>query len=164
MDKKICPICKGFLEEVEVSNKYGLKIRIDKCPSGCGLWFDQFELYQVNLYEAENVVKKLPTKDNEKKENMKEEILCPVCQISMTKVKSFYLSHELEIDYCKGCSGIWLEREKFLKYKTLIEGKTGRVKKEIKVENIEYRSSFERGEAEKTGLIDYIMDIFFIFF
>ncbi len=160
MDKKICPICRGFLEEVEISNKYGFKIRIDKCPSGCGLWFDQFELYQVNLYEAEKAFKELPAKDNEKKGNTEEEILCPGCQIPMTKVKSVYLSNELEIDYCKGCSGIWLEREKFLKYKILIEGKTGMVKREIKVENIEYKPLFERGKAEKTGLIDYIMDIF----
>ncbi len=149
MGEKICPICGKFLEEIEALNKYGLKIRIDRCPSGCGLWFDRFELYQISFEESEKIVSDLTLKNSEKKDK----ILCPVCRIPIVKMKLSYFSEEILLDYCKGCSGVWMDKEKFLKYKRLQEEKSKKAFMDILKNN-------ERNEGKVDSFLDFISKLF----
>ncbi len=156
MEKRICPICEGFLEKIEVPNKYGIIIRIDRCPSGCELWFDQFELYQINFKESERVVADLSSKVSEEKDK----ILCPVCRIPMVKMKTSYFSEEILLDYCNGCSGIWVDRDKLLMYKSLQEKKTKRVFKEFE-RDVNYLSAGLINEENKgETLLDLLLKLF----
>ncbi|MGQ9618337.1 MAG: zf-TFIIB domain-containing protein [Candidatus Aminicenantia bacterium] len=113
MEKKICPVCQKFLEEIEITNKYGFKLKIDRCPSGCGFWFDQFEIYQIDLKGAEELAKDFPQGIPEKKV----ELLCPICRNKMVEVRPFYFSKDIKLDYCESCSGVWTGKEVLLKYK-----------------------------------------------
>lgn len=149
MERKLCPVCQKELEEVEIPNKYGLKIRIDRCPSGCGFWFDRFELYQIDAKEAEELARGLPDRGFEEREKL----LCPVCGIEMKKIRNQYFSDEIVIDYCMGCSGIWLDKEKLLKYKSLQEERARKTFKELLTaedSNLSFPNS--EGEALKSIL------------
>lgn len=156
MEKKKCPICNEYLEEIEVENKYGLKMRIDRCPSGCGFWFDQFELYQMSLKGSEKLIEDLPSKNPQEKDKL----LCPVCQISMTKMKLSYFSEEVVFDYCKGCSGVWLDRERLLKYKSLQEEKGKEAYMNLlKAEGSDCAGSGKKKES-RNSMLDFLLKIF----
>lgn len=43
--RRRCPICSKKMDKVFYAGKRS--VLIDKCPGGCGLWFDENELYQV---------------------------------------------------------------------------------------------------------------------
>jgi len=151
MERKRCPICHNFLQEVEAQNKYGLKTRIDICPSGCGFWFDQFEIYQIGFSIAEKLASQIPSKPQEENK----QISCPVCQIPMIKVKPDYFSEEIIFDYCKSCSGIWITKEMLVKYKSLQEEKGRKAFLELLREG-ENSSKEEPGE----NFIDFLVKLF----
>lgn len=152
----MCPICEGFLEEIEVPNKYGIIIRIDRCPSGCGFWFDQFELYQIGFKESEKIVAESPSKASEEKENP----LCPVCRIPMKKMKNPYFSDRIVLDYCQGCSGIWVDRDKLLMYKSLQEERARRKFKDFEGD-VNYLSAGLVNEENKgESLLDLLLKLF----
>jgi len=156
MEKRKCPVCDGYLEEIEVENKYGLKMRIDRCPSGCGFWFDQFEIYRISLKSSEKLGEDLPSKIPEEKEKL----LCPVCQIPMEKMKLTYFSEEVVFDYCKGCSGVWLDRERLLKYKSLQEEKGRKAYMNLlRGEGSDYSGSGKREEIGDS-ILDFLLKIF----
>ncbi len=155
MEKRKCPVCGGYLEEIEVENKYGLRMRIDRCPLGCGFWFDQFEIYQMSLKGAEKLVEDSPSKNPQEKDKLP----CPVCQIPMVKMKLTYFSEEVTFDYCKGCAGVWVDRERLLKYKSLQEEKGRKAYMSLlKGEESDYLRS---GKEEKGGnsIIDFLLKI-----
>lgn len=156
MEERKCPVCDGYLEEIEVENKYGLKMRIDRCPSGCGFWFDQFELYQMSLKGSEKLVEALTSKNPQEKDKL----LCPVCQISMIKMKLSYFSEEIVFDYCKGCSGVWLDRERLLKYKNLQEERGRKAYMNLlKGEDSNCAESVKKRERSNS-MIDFLLKIF----
>lgn len=43
----LCPRCDRSLHEVEVKGSSGQVVRVDRCPSGHGIWFDHAELDQL---------------------------------------------------------------------------------------------------------------------
>lgn len=155
MDKKICPICQNELEEIETYNKYGLKIRIDRCPLGCGFWFDQFELYQVSTKEVIELSKELKGKDFDEKEKL----LCPVCRIEMKKIRTTSFSYEIVLDYCTGCSGIWLDKERLLRYKRLQEEKANKAFKELLKSESSKFDRFSEEDAWK-ALLKFIFKLY----
>ena len=101
-----CPACSNALEAVKVGD-----ITVDVCSKGCGgLWFDNFELKQVDerheaagekllQYEKQAGV----TVDYTKKRP------CPKCQ-GVTMMKHFMsIKRDVEVDECGNCGGFWLD-------------------------------------------------------
>ncbi len=41
-EKRQCPVCPQKMDKVNIGP--GRRVLIDKCPAGCGLWFDCNEL------------------------------------------------------------------------------------------------------------------------
>jgi len=86
-------------------------IDIDICDGGCGgIWFDAFELQQVDeVHEpAGNLLLEVRANaalvvDHGRKR------ACPKCKGVKLKRRFFSARREIEIDECPGCGGCWLD-------------------------------------------------------
>jgi hypothetical protein len=95
-----CPVCDVEMvsEEVEIP---GPNVVIDYCPDCRGIWLDEGELNKLLHSKApERVIKGSPGIKRWGKE------VCPRCKGAM-QIK---FVHDIEVDECTECSGIWLDR------------------------------------------------------
>ncbi|MBN1765221.1 MAG: zf-TFIIB domain-containing protein [Sedimentisphaerales bacterium] len=101
-----CPVCDNDLTPRPVED-----ITVDVCDGGCGgIWFDNFELQKMDekherpgeqlldIPRDENIVV-----DHSQQRN------CPKCP-DVIMMRHFYsVKHEVEVDECAACAGIWLD-------------------------------------------------------
>lgn len=113
----VCPNCKIELKEVKIKSlNLGFFIKVDQCPKCGGIWFDQYELYQIPPEEAkkidiidENLIAK-PTKVNS-------EIYCPKDNSKLSILRDPIIPKDIHIELCDKCGGIWLNRGELVHYK-----------------------------------------------
>ncbi len=147
---KRCPRCGRKLEEIKIKSIYGQDLILDKCPSGCGIWFDKNEIFQSKLEEIEKIDKFSENFIIFKKENLK----CPLCNIVMAKYRNPAFKIDFDLDYCQKCYGFWFDRGEAIKFKNLYQEKIKKLKAEAKitlkpsVENFE-KISMDEEEANK---------------
>lgn len=154
MERK-CPNCKKNLEEIGIKDIYGNEIKIDKCPSGCGIWFDQYELYKAKKEEIEKI-------DNffENFIRRKGVLKCPVCNIEMEKYRNPSFKIDFEIDYCKNCKGLWLDSGEAIKFKNIHYEKIKKLKEETKITLKPFVENFE-AIAQEEERADKILKVFY---
>ncbi len=110
-----CPSC----ENQEIQSCQIGPVKIDSCEKCGGLWFDTDELRKVkdikisdaNWFDIDL------WKDESKFSSVVAEKTCPKCEKALYRIK--YDNSDIEIDICKDCKGIWLDKgefEKVLKY------------------------------------------------
>src|SRR3989344_4783745 len=103
-----CPNNHESFEEVAVGG-----VKINRCSQCGGLWFKREELRLAK--DAEVPFAKWFDFDLwDKKEQFapsESQKSCPVDQIQMFKVK--YEGAAIEIDVCKKCFGVWLDKDEF---------------------------------------------------
>ena len=100
-----CPDCNYPLRQKKIQN-----VIVDECPKCGGIWFDKDELRQVKDasdsdlnwmdFEIWKHLKKYGAKKSER--------LCPHCNRQMALLN--YENTNVEIDFCIGCQGIWLDK------------------------------------------------------
>ncbi|MEJ5166356.1 MAG: zf-TFIIB domain-containing protein [Thermoanaerobaculia bacterium] len=126
---KKCPRCGEVLEEIKTVDIYGREISVDRCPQGCGIFFDRYEIFKTKIEEIEKI-------DNfsilDEKED-KEEFLCPVCSIKMGKYRNPSFKIPFQIDYCNKCHGMWFDRGEAKKFKEIYQEKIKKLKEETKI-------------------------------
>ncbi len=114
-DKRFrCTVCKVFLEPITTKTKYGLKLVIEQCPKCRGIWFDKWDLFQIDLnlaleIDQKNIIKKeskLKHKDSH----------CPKCRIKIFDYKDINFPKGVKAKYCKSCSGFWLPKGELNKF------------------------------------------------
>jgi Zn-finger nucleic acid-binding protein len=101
-----CPACFNNLTQMQVG-----KLVVDVCQDGCGgIWFDAFELQQVDeeneragepllgIRRAERIVVD-PARKRE----------CPRCSEIKLHRHFFSAKRRVEIDECPNCGGYWLD-------------------------------------------------------
>lgn len=101
-----CPVCGNELQQVSIRN-----IEVDVCKGGCGgLWFDNYELKKfdephetegeslLEIEKDESIVI-----DHDKQRN------CPKCKDIIMMRHFFTHKHEVEMDECAQCGGVWLD-------------------------------------------------------
>ena len=100
-----CPACENELSAVTIGD-----VEVDVCKGGCGgVWFDRQEIESLDephefpgsgLFDIErggNVrLKTGPRK-------------CPRCADEVLVRQFFDVNHQVEIDQCWECSGIWMD-------------------------------------------------------
>jgi Zn-finger nucleic acid-binding protein len=97
----------------------GRAIVLDQCPSCGGIWFDQWELYQTNDSEVENL-DPVDTKALRATVPLSEKTpLCPKCNGTLFKFTDPLLPSDAHILRCPSCKGLWLNRGEFRKFKKL---------------------------------------------
>lgn len=101
-----CPAC-----EKELTQKIVADVTVDVCEGGCGgIWFDNFELKKFDephesAGESILEIDQNPDiqVDHEKRFN------CPKCDNTVMMRHFFSVKHQVQIDECPGCAGIWLD-------------------------------------------------------
>lgn len=103
-----CPKCHVDLNSAEL-----LGVKIDKCPSCGGSFFDRNELRQArNRADSDLAWMEFNLwKETDSFHVTKESIQCPFCGEKMASIG--YADTGVEIDYCRECGGIWLDRGEF---------------------------------------------------
>ena len=100
-----CPRCKLEMHTQNIKEPSG-EIEIDICSHCNGTWYDQGELNDLEkLVKPVFVeVRKIPNEYDQLTA-----LSCPKCKVVMKKAE-----HPRDVnvilDYCEGCSGIWLDR------------------------------------------------------
>ena len=113
-----CPKCGMDLLEFTY-----LGIRLDQCAHCEGIWLDQGELEQISrarkseIFSSELVDKQVRAEEEETKlrleglEHIDEmhDRRCPRCAMKLEKS----LFHQVQIDRCSKCDGVWLDKGEF---------------------------------------------------
>jgi Zn-finger nucleic acid-binding protein len=101
-----CPACFNPLTEVEVG-----QVKVDVCQNGCGgIWFDAFELQQVDQEEEETGNPLLHIRRDENitvDPSRKRE--CPRCGNVKLHRHYFSAKRQVQVDECPQCGGYWLD-------------------------------------------------------
>lgn len=113
-----CPACENQLQQMTVAD-----VTVDVCKGGCGgIWFDNFELKKFDephesageaLLDIE--LNKTVALDHSKK------LKCPRCDDIVMMRHFFSVKHEVEVDECPGCGGIWLDAGELKQIRSLFE-------------------------------------------
>ena len=101
-----CPACGNALQTMTVKD-----VAVDVCKGGCGgIWFDNYELKKFDepheaagqaLLEIERGEK--VRVDHTKRRN------CPKCDNIVMMRHFFSVKHQVEVDECPRCGGVWLD-------------------------------------------------------
>lgn len=102
----ICPACDHALTAMRVGG-----LTVDVCQGGCGgIWFDAFELRQVDEpHEAAGEPLLGVARDATIHVDPARKRDCPRCFRVKLKRRFFSPRRQVEVDECPGCGGIWLD-------------------------------------------------------
>lgn len=103
-----CPRDNEKLQQVLFHN-----VEVDYCPECLGVWFDNNEL-RLAKDEKDKQLNWLDFdiwRDTSRFDFARTQRSCPVCRIMLMEIK--YDDSKIKIDFCKHCSGIWLDRGEF---------------------------------------------------
>lgn len=101
-----CPACFNELTETQVGS-----VVVDVCEGGCGgIWFDAFELQQVDdAHEAAGEHLLQIKRDPDLQLDSSRKRACPRCDGIKLKRQLFGPKSTVEVDHCPGCAGYWLD-------------------------------------------------------
>jgi len=101
-----CPACFNELTEIQVGS-----LAVDACQGGCGgVWFDAFELQQVDEQDEAAGEPLLHIRRDERlvlDKSRKRE--CPRCAGIKLHRHFFSAKRRVEVDQCPNCGGYWLD-------------------------------------------------------
>lgn len=102
----ICPACDRELTPRQVGT-----VTVDVCDGGCGgIWFDRFELQQVDeSHEPAGEHLLNVARDLDLRVDPSRKRACPRCMGITLMRRRFSPKSSVEIDHCAGCAGYWLD-------------------------------------------------------
>jgi len=112
-----CPNCKIEMREVSARANPGTLILLDQCGRCGGIWCDKWELFPIAPEEAPRVE---PLDDALLKSPVAlagEPLYCPRCTERLQFFHDPLLPREIQLQRCRRCEGIWLNRGQFSRYK-----------------------------------------------
>ena len=105
---KLCPACGHNLKPTPL-----LSVQVDQCPNCKGVWLDRDELrlakdqadpdlgwMDFEIWKHPDLFEVGPRHLN-----------CPKCQTDLLALR--YGETKVQVDYCRTCQGIWLDRGEF---------------------------------------------------
>jgi Zn-finger nucleic acid-binding protein len=101
-----CPACSNLLTQKQVG-----KLTVDVCYGGCGgIWFDAFELQQVDE-ESESAGELLLHIECDERIHVDftRKRDCPRCDGMKLQRHLFGPCSKVEVDECPNCGGYWLD-------------------------------------------------------
>lgn len=93
-----CPKCVSPFNEIAIEN-----VALDFCPGCKGIWFDKDEMAFVTELKND-----LPNPQAERTAGRPTVYPCPRCPNKLEELK-FVPLHDLLVDRCPSCRGIWLD-------------------------------------------------------
>ena len=114
-----CPLCETDMKEVSARANPGTLIVLDQCGKCGGIWCDKWELFPVDPEEAE----RLDPLDEELLQTpvalKKETLYCLRCGDRLRVFQDPSLPPDIQLQRCRRCDGIWLNRGQFGRFKRL---------------------------------------------
>jgi Zn-finger nucleic acid-binding protein len=112
-----CPHCDIGMREVSVRANPGTLIILDQCGRCGGIWCDKWELFPVEPEEAKRLdpVDETALKDSAALEE--KPLYCPRCTAELQRFHDPLLPPGIQLQRCRRCEGIWLNRGQFGRYK-----------------------------------------------
>ena len=101
-----CPKCESPMEEVAFD-----QVKIDRCTSCKGIWFDEFELTDLKETEGSETVDTGDSKTGSE-QNKIDRINCPKCNTQMIRMVDARQSH-IWFEHCVTCSGHYFDAGEF---------------------------------------------------
>jgi Zn-finger nucleic acid-binding protein len=103
-----CPNDNENLEKILFHN-----VEADFCPKCLGLWFDHEELSLAKNDKDKNLnwLDVDLWRDKSKFKALRISKFCPVCRVGLVEIN--YDESKTKVDFCKMCSGVWLDRGEF---------------------------------------------------
>jgi Zn-finger nucleic acid-binding protein len=103
-----CPACHNEMQLLDSG-----KVVVDACVGHCGgVWFDNFELKQVDEeHETTGEAFLDIPRDPDLKVDMRSKRKCPVCETITLRRHFFSVKRKIEVDECGQCGGIWLDAD-----------------------------------------------------
>jgi Zn-finger nucleic acid-binding protein len=103
-----CPVCAAVLKAFHFN-----EIETDICRNGCGVWFDENELKQIEESDnLENIDKAFPGEYVKKQDaparKQAHDRQCPVHHTSMFSFE-WNVGSGIFIDKCETCHGVWMD-------------------------------------------------------
>lgn len=113
-----CPNKHGQLEKVLFHN-----VEVDYCPQCLGVWFDQDEFEHAKDDEDKqlNWLDFDIWRHKEKFTTAPSNKMCPSCRIPFVRIQ--YDNSKVQVDFCKNCHGIWLDRGEFKQIMVYLKNK-----------------------------------------
>lgn len=111
-----CPKCNSELSTFQVD-----EMKLEQCTSCEGMWFDKDEIRQVKD-KADSDLNWMDFeiwKHADKFKSGKHKYNCPKCNQKMEVLN--YDETNIEIDYCKSCEGVWLDKGEIQKLIAALE-------------------------------------------
>ena len=101
-----CPGCSNQLEQMTVG-----ELSVDICKNGCGgIWFDNFELEQVDeKHESAGESLLYIERNPEIVVDHSQKRLCPKCENQKMLQHFMSVKKEVAVDECPACGGFWLD-------------------------------------------------------
>ena len=101
-----CPACLNPLSSTTIG-----KLTVEVCRAGCGgIWFDAFELQQVDEPQESTGVRLVNIeRDPQVRVDTSRKRACPKCEGVKLKRRFFSAKRRFEVDECPGCGGYWLD-------------------------------------------------------
>lgn len=102
-----CPNDDGFLHQVAAHTRLGATVLLDQCGRCGGIWFDRFELFQLDEKDAAG----LDLVDEQAlryPQGAHEQPLCPKCGRLLTAFHDANIPVSIQMLYCGACEGFWL--------------------------------------------------------
>ncbi|MHB9111023.1 MAG: TFIIB-type zinc ribbon-containing protein [Thermoleophilia bacterium] len=102
-----CPNADGVLQPVQASSRLGAPVVLDQCGHCGGVWFDKFELFQVDEVEARGLdqvdrdILRFPQGSSEKP-------LCPRCGMVLKAFSDSNIPANIQMLMCGSCEGFWI--------------------------------------------------------
>ena len=141
-----CPACHRDLTERAAGD-----VNVDACVGGCGgLWFDAFELKKFD--EPHEFLPETVTdvmRDPRVVVDHQERRMCPKC-MDVPMMRHFWsTAHEVEIDECPSCGGVWLDHGELKRIRSLFESEEAA--REATLEFIQHNFGDELRTVESDG-------------
>lgn len=112
-----CPQCDCDMSEVVVHGNPGSLIQLDQCGQCGGIWCDKWELFPVRAEEADRLDPLNEARLRDALPLSQKTLYCPRCADALAVFADPILPKEIQLQRCRHCDGIWLNRGQFHRYK-----------------------------------------------
>lgn len=105
-----CPNCQTEFETLNVLNKFGQKLEVDKCPHCQSFWFKKMQLYGFPTDKASEI-------DTPGEIDVAANLICPEDQTPLIDFKDPNVPPEFIGFRCSICGGMFVPKSQLLFYK-----------------------------------------------
>jgi Zn-finger nucleic acid-binding protein len=112
-----CPQCDRAMHQVTVQANPGQLIILDQCSQCGGIWCDKWELFPVDPDEGEKIDPLDQELLTDRTELANRQLYCPRCTAELHVFADPILPKDIQLQRCRRCDGIWLNRGQFRRFK-----------------------------------------------